>query len=36
MYADDTKIFLKYKSYESLHFVSYLTALNIEKWLGCN
>ena len=36
MFADDTNIFLKYKSYEKLYLEANQQLSNIEKWLNCN
>ena len=36
MYADDTNIFLKHKSYEKLYLGANQQLSNIEKWLNCN
>ena len=36
MYADDTNIFLKHKSYENLYLEANQQLSNIAKWLNCN
>ena len=36
MYADDTNIFLKHKSYEKLYLEANQQLSNIAKWLNCN
>ena len=36
MYADDTNIFLKHKSYENLYLEANQQLSDIEKWLNCN
>ena len=36
MYADDTTIFLKHKSYENLYLEANQQLSNIAKWLNCN